>query len=135
MLNLTLKNIPEDLHAHLKESAEKNRRSLNSEILVRLESEFTAPIVDTEAQARALKTFTAKLPRVEHAKVGRRWDKWEIKINGVDKDKWGDKWGRTRLSMAYQVKRVAYVQRHQLIQAFADTPPYTTYRSPSGTQI
>lgn len=71
MLNLTLKNIPEDLHAQLKESAEKNRRSLNSEILVRLESEFTAPIVGTEAQAQALKAFTAKLPRVEHAKVGR----------------------------------------------------------------
>ena len=33
MATLTLKNIPEHLHARLKESAEKNRRSLNSEIL------------------------------------------------------------------------------------------------------
>lgn len=71
MLTLTLKNIPEALHARLKEGAEKNRRSLNSEILMRLESEFAAPIVDAEAEARALKAFTAKLPRVEHAKIGR----------------------------------------------------------------
>ena len=33
MLTLTLKNIPEHLHAKLKQSAVKNRRSLNSEIL------------------------------------------------------------------------------------------------------
>ena len=71
MLNLTLKNLPKDLHAMLKESAEKNRRSLNSEILMRLESDFAAPTVDPEAQARALKAFAARLPRVEHARVGR----------------------------------------------------------------
>jgi plasmid stability protein len=34
---LTLKNIPDDLHARLKASAARNRRSLNSEILARLE--------------------------------------------------------------------------------------------------
>jgi F420-0:gamma-glutamyl ligase-like protein len=71
MLNLTLKNIPRELHAHLKESAEKNRRSLNSEILMRLESDFVAPAVDPEAHARELNAFAARLPRVEHAKVGR----------------------------------------------------------------
>ena len=71
MLTLTLKNIPKDLHAQLKESAEKNRRSLNSEILVRLESDFAAPAVDPEGLARTLKAFTARMPRVEHAKVGR----------------------------------------------------------------
>lgn len=71
MLTLTLKNIPEDLHALLKESAGKNRRSLNSEILLRLESDFTAPTVDPETYAKELKAFTARLPRVEHAKVTR----------------------------------------------------------------
>ncbi|HEY6239643.1 MAG TPA: Arc family DNA-binding protein [Burkholderiales bacterium] len=71
MLTLTLKNIPKDLHAMLKESAEKNRRSLNSEILMRLESDFAAPTVDPEAQERELKAFAARLPRVEHARVGR----------------------------------------------------------------
>ena len=71
MLNLTLKNIPRELHARLKASAEKNRRSLNSEILVRLESDFAAPVVDAGALASELKAFTAKRPRVEHARVSR----------------------------------------------------------------
>lgn len=71
MITLTLKNIPEELHAMLKESAERNRRSLNSEILVRLEREFAAPPVDPEVLARQLRQFTSRLPRVEHARVGR----------------------------------------------------------------
>ncbi len=71
MLNLTLKNIPTQLHARLRESAEKNRRSLNSEILMRLEAEFAAPVVDVEAHARALRAFVARLPRVDHSKVTR----------------------------------------------------------------
>lgn len=71
MLTLTLKSIPKELHARLKDSAEKNRRSLNSEILVRLESEFAAPTVDPEVLARELKAFTARMPRVDHARVSR----------------------------------------------------------------
>ena len=71
MLNLTLKNIPKDLHARLKESAEKNRRSLNSEILTRLEAEFDAPVVDVEAHARLLQQFVARLPQVDH-RIGDR---------------------------------------------------------------
>lgn len=71
MLNLTLKNVPRDLHAQLKESAEKNRRSLNSEILTRLEREFTVPVVDREAHARILRNLVAKLPRVDHSRVTR----------------------------------------------------------------
>lgn len=58
MATLTLKNIPDELHALLKESAERNRRSLNSEILVRLESAFTAPVVDARQHGRQLKAFT-----------------------------------------------------------------------------
>lgn len=71
MLTLTLKNIPRHLHVKLKASAEKNRRSLNSEILTRLEHELAAPTVNPETQARQLKAFTARLPRVEHARVNR----------------------------------------------------------------
>ena len=71
MLTLTLKNIPDDLHAMLKESAEKNSRSLNSEILARLERELAAPTVDPEVHAKELKAFTARLPRVEHTRVSR----------------------------------------------------------------
>jgi len=69
MVTLTLKNIPDDLHQRLKESAERNRRSLNSEILVRLEGALSAPVADRRATARSLKSFTAGLPEVDHAKV------------------------------------------------------------------
>jgi len=71
MLTLTLKNIPENLHAMLKESAERNRRSLNSEILARLERELTAPTVDPEVHAKELKAFTARFPKVQHIRVSR----------------------------------------------------------------
>ena len=71
MLNLTLKNIPKNLHATLKKSAEVNRRSLNSEILARLERDISAPKVDRAKLARTLKAFTDKLPYVDHRLIGR----------------------------------------------------------------
>jgi antitoxin FitA len=71
VVTLTLKNIPDDLHALLKESAERNRRSLNSEILMRLESAFTAPIVDVRAHGRELKAFTDAQPMTDHKLVDR----------------------------------------------------------------
>jgi hypothetical protein len=55
----------------LKQSAEKNRRSLNSEILVRLESDFTAPPIDPDVYAKELKAFAARTPRVLHENVAR----------------------------------------------------------------
>jgi len=48
MANLTVKNVPDELHALLKESARKNRRSLKTEVLIRLESGFTAPLVHVD---------------------------------------------------------------------------------------
>ena len=71
MPTLTLKNIPDDLHAKLKASAERNRRSLNSEILIRLECDFAVPSLDPDVYAKELKAFAARLPRVEHAGVTR----------------------------------------------------------------
>jgi len=52
-------------------AAEKNRRSLNSEILARLERDLTAPTVDPEMHAKELRAFTARLPKVEHVRVSR----------------------------------------------------------------
>lgn len=69
MATLTLKNIPDELHAVLRESAERNRRSLNSEILVRLEGTFAAPVVQVPDYGRALRTFTASMPELDHAAV------------------------------------------------------------------
>ena len=71
MPTLTLKNIPDGLHARLKASAERNRRSLNSEILVRLEQDISRPVIDPVVHAETLRAFAARLPRVAHQHVTR----------------------------------------------------------------
>jgi hypothetical protein len=54
MSSLTLKGIPETLHARLRKAAEMNRRSLNSEVLHRLERSFgMAPVAPDELLARS----------------------------------------------------------------------------------
>jgi hypothetical protein len=72
MLTLTLKNISAHLHARLKESAGKNRRSLNSEILIRLERDVAAPRVDRAKLASDLRAHTDRLPYVDH-RIGDRF--------------------------------------------------------------
>ena len=71
MLNLTLKNVPPELHRVLKARAESNRRSLNREILALLEAQVQAPVVDVAAELRALEAFVTALPRVDHQQVSR----------------------------------------------------------------
>jgi plasmid stability protein len=71
MPTLTLKNIPDGLHARLKASAQRNRRSLNSEILVRLEQDISRPVLDPVVHAQTLRAFAARLPRVAHQPVTR----------------------------------------------------------------
>jgi len=71
MPTLTLKNIPDELHARLKASAAQNRRSLNSEILARLEQDIARPALDPETYLARLRAFTAKQPRVDHRLVTR----------------------------------------------------------------
>ena len=78
MLTLTLKNIPAHLHASLKESAAKHRRSLNSEILTRLERDVAAPKVDRAKLAHDLKAFTERLPYVDH-RIGDRYKRKGLK--------------------------------------------------------
>jgi plasmid stability protein len=71
MLNLTLKNIPAELHLRLKTRAESNRRSLNREILALLEAQLEAPAVDVAAEQAQLERFVAALPHVDHTRVRR----------------------------------------------------------------
>jgi len=53
-MNLTLKNIPEPLYRRLKEIAARNRRSLNSEVIHRLERSIgAAPVEPGSLLARA----------------------------------------------------------------------------------
>ena len=72
MPTLTLKNIPDELHARLKASAEHNRRSLNSEILVRLEQDIKRPVLDPVVHAGTLRAFAARL-RHPHQHVRPRY--------------------------------------------------------------
>lgn len=62
---LTLKNIPDDVYERLKDSAKLNRRSLNSEILVCLETVLLpGRITPAERLARA-RALRAGLPRAK----------------------------------------------------------------------
>ncbi len=49
MPSITVKNIPSDLYARLKQSAELNRRSINSEVIVCIERALESRPVDAEA--------------------------------------------------------------------------------------
>lgn len=49
MANLTIKNIPPELHERLKERAARNHRSLNSEVIRTLERAVGAAPIDTDA--------------------------------------------------------------------------------------
>jgi plasmid stability protein len=60
---LTLKNIPEEVYERLKAAAEANRRSLNSEAIVCLESVLApgrVPAGERLARARALRSTLPK---------------------------------------------------------------------------
>jgi plasmid stability protein len=62
MITVTVKNIPQELYARLKQQAEANRRSLNSEIIFCLEQSVTSKKVDPNeliAQARRIRELTA----------------------------------------------------------------------------
>ncbi|MEX1257911.1 MAG: Arc family DNA-binding protein [Gemmatimonadota bacterium] len=64
MPNLTIKNLGEPLLVQLREAAERNRRSLNSEVIRRLEASVgSAPADAAEllAQARSIRE-RARLP-------------------------------------------------------------------------
>jgi plasmid stability protein len=49
MPTITLKNIPDELYERLKESAADHRRSLNSEIIFRLEQVLLSARIDPDA--------------------------------------------------------------------------------------
>lgn len=62
MTNLTVKNIPPLVYARLKQQAENNRRSINSEIITILERALSIQPIDVETmieQSRKLRELTA----------------------------------------------------------------------------
>jgi hypothetical protein len=54
MKSITLKDIPEDLHAQLKREAEVNFRSMNQEVLARIQRSFDLDDRYTAAQVNRL---------------------------------------------------------------------------------
>jgi plasmid stability protein len=63
MANLTIKNIPDNLYQKLKDRAELNRRSMNSEILVCLEQVLNTPQQDAQTILPRIKELRAKSTR------------------------------------------------------------------------
>ena len=65
MTTITVKNIPTDLYADLKRSAEAHRRSINSEIIFCIERAVRSRKVNSDevvARARILRERTAGYP-------------------------------------------------------------------------
>ena len=65
MTTYTVKNIPPDIYEKLKRSAELNRRSINSEIIVCIENTVQSQAVDSELvlrRARKLRRLTEDVP-------------------------------------------------------------------------
>jgi len=52
MATLTIRNVPDDLHARLKERARRNRRSLNQEVIAELDEALRSPESEEERIAR-----------------------------------------------------------------------------------
>ncbi len=70
MPNITVKNIPDALYERLKASAETNRRSVNSEIIVCIERAVVCRRIDPDAflsSAQRLRQLTAKHPVTDEA--------------------------------------------------------------------
>jgi plasmid stability protein len=62
MANITLKNIPEHLYKQLKESAQLNRRSINSEAIVCLEKALQHIAVDEERLMERIRALRNQFP-------------------------------------------------------------------------
>lgn len=62
MPSLTVKNIPDAVYRRLRDDAARNQRSLNSEILVRLERSTAPSVVDPDEFIAAIAAFQQGLP-------------------------------------------------------------------------
>ena len=58
---LTLKNIPDTVYDRLKAAAGQNRRSLNSEAIVRLESSLASPALSVDLKLARIRALRERL--------------------------------------------------------------------------
>jgi plasmid stability protein len=74
MPSLTIKNLPPEIHQRLKDSARLNRRSVNSEAIVRLEQSLghgRRPLAETLASIQGLHERLKDLPPLDDAFLDR----------------------------------------------------------------
>ena len=71
MATLTLKNIPQELYESLRHAATEGRRSLNSEVLFRLETSLGQRNVDPEVMLARIRALRAKTSPVTEEEVNR----------------------------------------------------------------
>jgi plasmid stability protein len=62
MATVTLKNIPDDLYARLKAAAARNRRSINSEIIVCIEDRLVGRKIPAEQILESVRRIRAAGP-------------------------------------------------------------------------
>ena len=62
MATITVKNIPDDLYTRLKAAAASNRRSINNEIISRIEMSLGPQRVTAEALLARIRRFHEGLP-------------------------------------------------------------------------
>ena len=69
MANVALRGVPEGMYETLKEAAKRNHRSLNGEILTRLEASFRSSATNAEAILARVAERSAQLhiPRFDDA--------------------------------------------------------------------
>ena len=61
MRNITVKNIPDDLYEKIKAAAQNNRRSINNEMINRLDKSLTSTRVDADLLIRRIEHFHSKI--------------------------------------------------------------------------
>jgi plasmid stability protein len=61
MPNLSVKNLPKDVHRRLKERARRNHRSLNSEVISCLADAVTPERVDPDEAAARIRALRARI--------------------------------------------------------------------------
>ena len=64
MATMTIKNLPDDLYAALKENAAANRRSLNSQTILCLEQAVQSKPIDVERVISRVRSRRSRLKKV-----------------------------------------------------------------------
>ena len=72
MASITLKNIPDELYERLKRSARRHHRSINGEIIHRLEQALAPREVPVEERLARLRELRKNLPRALEPEEMRR---------------------------------------------------------------